>query len=98
MRGAVLGLWGGFAVSCATAGAAEFVDRVEEGRPVLLRCDGERCRQEVAESGALQEGDVLVDGQPSSFARSRAQARIRALRRRLGAKPLDADLSLERAP
>lgn len=98
MRRAARGVWMSLAMGCAPARAAVFVDRVEGGRPVLLRCAGEACVEVRGEGNELREGDVLSDGRPDRAARSEAEARIRALRRRVGAAPLEADLSLERAP
>ncbi len=98
MRGALWGFFAAMVVGCAPARAAVFVDRVEEGRAVLVRCEGEVCREEDAELGALAEGDVLVGERPSRAARAQAEARVRALRQRLGARPLEASSSLERAP
>ncbi len=95
MRGG-FGLWLALAAGCGAPRAGQFVDRLEEGRAVLIDEDGEV--EERVLAGGAREGDFLVDARPSAESRSRAEARIRALRERLGARPLEAGHSLEHAP
>ena len=83
------------AAGCGPARVGRFVDRVEAGKAVLIDETGD---EQVVPAGGAREGDLLVDARPSAAPRAQAEARIRALRERLDAQPLEAGHSLERAP
>jgi hypothetical protein len=82
-------------VGCGAGKSVTVVDRLEEGRAVLVTERGEEVPAAAAELPAgTREGDVLVDGRRDDGARTRQKAEISALRRRLN-RAETGDLSLE---
>lgn len=81
---------------CGALRSPYFVDRVEDGRAVLVTEDGESMSVELDElpSGA-KEGDWIVDGRIDEQLRVRTQERIEQKRRALMAEDDGGDLALD---